>query len=313
MRIAVFGSGGVGGYFGGRLAEAGVDVSFVARGAHLAAIRERGLRVDSVAGDFTVTAARASDDPAEIGAVDAVLLGVKAWQVREAAEAMKPLIGPGTVVVPLLNGVEAPAQLAAILGEGPVLGGLCGVMAFIEGPGHIRHAGIDPFIRFGELDKARSERVERLAEVFTGAKAVRCEIPEDIHVAMWRKFLFIAASGGVGALARAPFGIVRDQPETAALVEAAMKEIAAVGRARGVALAEDAAPKAFAQYQALPAGGTASMQRDIVSGRPSELEAQSGAVVRLGAAAGVPTPVNAFVHACLLPLERRARGEVEFD
>ena len=152
MRIAIFGTGGVGGYFGGRLAQNGADVVFIARGEHLQAMRQHGLKIDSIKGDFVVHPIQATDDPEKIDPVDVVLVGVKAWQVSEAAQAMRPMVGPETFVVPLLNGVEAPTQLAEVLGAEHVVGGLCGCISFIAGPGHIRHVGADPFIHFGELD-----------------------------------------------------------------------------------------------------------------------------------------------------------------
>ena len=158
MRIAVFGTGAVGGYFGGRLAEAGEDVQFVARGRHLAAIHDRGLRVTSVEGDLLIQPAHVTDDPSSLGAVDVVLLGVKAWQVAEAAEAMRPLVGPQTFIVPLQNGIDAPDQLARVLGAFHVVGGLCRVLAYLDGPGHIRHAGVPPYVAFGELDGSSSRR-----------------------------------------------------------------------------------------------------------------------------------------------------------
>lgn len=182
MRIAIFGTGGVGGYFGGRLAQAGQDVVFIARGKHLEAMRTHGLRVDSINGDFTVRPVDAADDPATVGIVDVILVGVKAWQVPEAAEAMRPMVGPETFVVPLQNGVEAPSQLAAALGHEHVLGGLCGFIAFIVEPGHIRHAGADPFIRFGELDNRPSDRVERLRQAFDRASGLTVEIPPTFRL-----------------------------------------------------------------------------------------------------------------------------------
>ena len=214
MRVAIFGSGAVGGYFGGRLAEAGTDVTFVARGAHLTAIQSKGLHVTSITGDFTISPARATDDPSSIGIVDAVLVGVKAWQIADAGAAMRPLVGPETVVVPLVNGIEAPARLAHALGDRHVLGGLCRILAYVTGPGRIQHAGIDPYIAFGELDGSRSERVERLREAFARARGVRTEVPDDIRVAMWNKFLLIAAWSGLGALTRVPIGLIRATPET---------------------------------------------------------------------------------------------------
>jgi 2-dehydropantoate 2-reductase len=311
MRIAVFGTGGVGGYFGGRLAQAGEEVIFIARGAHLKALRAHGLRVDSLKGDFVVHPTHATDDPAQVGAVDAVLVGVKAWQVSEAAQAMPPLVGPETFVIPLQNGVEAPSQLTAILGAEHVLGGLCSIISFVAGPGHIRHVGAEPYIAFGELSHRSGVRAERLRQAFARA-GVHVEIPPDIQSAMWEKFLFIAAWGGVGAVTRAPVGVVRSVPETRRMMEEAMHEIFAVARARKVSLTDESIRKGMSFIDNLQPGATASMQRDIMEGRPSELEAQNGAVVRLGHEAGVPTPVHAFVYHSLLPSELRARGTLQF-
>lgn len=313
MRIAIWGAGGVGGYFGGRLAQAGEDVVFVARGAHLEAIRSTGLTVQSVAGDFTVASAQATDDPEEVGPVDAVIVGVKAWQVPQAAEQMKVVTGADTIVLPLQNGVEAPRQLADVLGREHVLGGLCRIMSFISAPGVIRHIGIDPYVAFGELDNRPSERVTRLKEIFDRAQGMTAEAPDDITLAMWRKFLLIAVWSGLGAITRAPIGVMRDQPETRALLRQAMEETVAVAQAHGVALAQSDADKTMAFIDSLAAGGTASMQRDIIAGRPSELASQNGAVLRLGADKDIDTPLHRFIYHSLLPQERRARGELSFE
>lgn len=307
--IAVFGTGAVGGYFGGRLAEAGTDVRFIARGRHLAAIRQHGLRVSSVAGDFRVHPARAEDDPAGIGPVDFVLVGVKAWQVPDAASAMRPLVGPETVVVPLQNGIEAPDQLAAALGTDRVLGGLCRVLALLEGPGHIRHTGVAPYVAFGELDGSPSERVETLRRAFARARGITVEVPPDIRVALWSKFLFITALSGVGALTRSPIGTLRADPQSRELLRQALGEIQAVALHQGVALPADTAEKTLAYIDTLPPDGTASMQRDVMAGRPSELDAQVGAVVRLGERLGVPVPAHRMLYDRLLPFELKARAE----
>jgi 2-dehydropantoate 2-reductase len=312
MRIAVFGAGGVGGYFGGRLAQAGQDVVFIARGDHLQAIQNSGLRVESVKGDFTVQVAQATDDPQEVGPVDVVLVGVKAWQVTDAARAMQPMVGAQTLVIPLQDGVEAPRQLAGVLGEEHVLGGLCRIISRIKAPGKIRHTGIDPYVAFGKMDDGPGERAEQLCRAFAGAQGVTAEIPADIQAAMWRKFLLVASWGGVGAVTRAPIGIVRSQPETRRLLQRALREIVAVAQARDVALPEEAVEETMAFLNALPAGSTTSMQRDIAAGRPSELRSQTGAVVRLGREVGQEAPLHAFIYGSLLPLERRARGEVDF-
>ena len=311
MKIAIFGAGAVGGYFGGRLAQAGEQVIFIARGKHLEALQANGLKVDSINGDFIVHPVQATDNPTEAGIVDAVIVGVKSWQVPEAAEAMRPMVGPQTFVVPLQNGVDAPAQLAAALGVEHVLGGLCALMSFVVGPGHIQHAGFDPFVNFGELDNRVSERTKRLRQAFAKAN-VNVDIPPDIQVAMWRKFLFIVSVSGMGAVTRSPMGVFRQLPETRMMLEQIMQEVFQVARASNIDLPDDAVDTALAFIDGLLASGTASMQRDIMEGRPSELEAQNGAVVRLGKEVGVDTPLNAFIYHSLLPMDLRARGQIEF-
>lgn len=307
MRIAVFGTGGVGGYFGGRLAQAGEDVVFIARGEHLEAMRKNGLRVDTIQGDFTIQPVQATDDPQRVGQVDIILVAVKAWQVSEAAVAMRPMVGHQTGVVPLENGVDAPAQLIAALGATPVLGGLCKISAFIAQPGHIRHVGIEPYVAFGELDNRHSQRAEALSEAFKRA-GVTVQIPPDIQAAMWEKFIFIAAISGVGAVIRAPAGIIRSLPETRQMLKDAIQEIATVARALKVNLPDEIAAHTINFIDNLPADVTASMQRDIIAGKPSELGSQNGALVRMGLETGVPTPTNAFIYHSLLPQELQARG-----
>ena len=279
---------------------------FIARGEHLRVLREGGLRVDSVAGDFSVVPCEATDDPAAAGEVDVVLVGVKAWQVPEAARGMRPLVGPETTVLPLQNGVEAPRQLAEVLGRERVVGGLCKLIVQLVGPGHVRHSGAEPYVALGELDGRRSERVERLQAALVGA-GVTVEVPADIEVAMWEKFLLIAAISGVGAVTRAPLGRLLAVPETRRLLELAMREIETVARAHGVLIAADTVERTLAFFESLPGDGTASMQRDVIAGRPSELESQNGAVVRLGREVGVVTPVHDFLYASLLPQELQAR------
>ncbi|TVR73705.1 MAG: 2-dehydropantoate 2-reductase [Spirochaetaceae bacterium] len=312
MRIAVFGTGGVGGYFGGRLAEAGQDVTFIARGEHLAAIRRGGLRVASTEGDFSIPAGvvRATDSPAEVGPVDVVILGVKTWQVPEAAEAIRPMVGPETVVLPLENGVEASDVLVAALGPEPVLGGLCAIVAMLEGPGRIRHAGVAPVVRFGELDNSRTERVEALRKAFARCKGVTVDVPDDIESAIWKKFVFISAWSSVGSVTRAPIGVIRTLPESRQLLHTVLAEAIALGRARGVQLPDDMQESTVAFYDATDPGNTASMQRDVAAGKPSELESQTGAIVRLGAESGIDTPAARFIYSALLPGEKIARGEV---
>jgi 2-dehydropantoate 2-reductase len=310
MRIALFGAGGVGGYFGGRLALAGEDVVFIARGPHLQAMHAHGLRVESPKGNFTVASVQATDDPTQVGPVDVVLVAVKAWQVPEAAPAIRPMVGPETCVVPLQNGLEAPAQLAAALGAQPVLGGTCVISSAIAAPGHIRHTGLEPSVSFGELDNRPSPRAERLRQALARAD-VTAIIPADIQVAIWEKFMAIRF-GPVGAVTRAPAGVLRTIPETRRMIEQACQETLMVARARGIALAEDAPRRMMALLDEVPPGLMASLQRDIMEGRPSELEALTAALVRLGQEVGVPTPLHAFIYHSLLPQERRARKQVQF-
>ena len=311
MRFAIFGVGAIGGYFGGRLAQADEEVAFIARGEHLEALRTKGLRVDSINGDFVLPAVTATDDPSRIGAVDVVLVGVKTWQVPAAAESMRPLLGEDTLVLPLQNGVEAPDQLAKILGREHVCGGLAKIISYIAGPGHIRHTGADPYIALGELDNQPSDRLERLRRALQRS-GVSAEIPPDITAALWAKFLFVASWGGVGAITRAPIGVIRSVSQTRRMLEGSMQEIYEVADALNVNLAPDAVSAAMGFIDTLPPNGTTSMQRDIIENRPSEIESWTGAVVRFGRDAGVPVPINEFTYNSLLPLERKARGQLDF-
>jgi 2-dehydropantoate 2-reductase len=286
-------------------------VRFIARGRHLAAIREQGLRVSSVAGDFLIRPAAATDRPVSVGPADVVLVAVKAWQVPDAAQAIHPLLGENTFVVPLENGIEGPEQLASVLGSRRVVGGLCRILAYVEAPGHIRHAGVAPYIAFGELDRSYSGRVEALRGAFARARGLTVEVPSDIRVAMWSKFVLIAALSGVGALTRAPIGVIRSQPETRRLLQQSLEEIHALARRAGVAVPADLVGTTLAFIDTMPADGLASMQRDIMQGRPSELEAQIGAVVRGAERWSLEVPVHRMIYAALLPLERKARGELQ--
>jgi 2-dehydropantoate 2-reductase len=301
VRIAVVGAGGVGGYFGGKLAAAGEDVTFIARGATLEALRTRGLRVDSSLGDFALE--RVNVDPA--GTFDVILLAVKAWQIPEATRSVLPFLKADTAIVPLENGMEAPQQIASIAGREHATGGLCAIVSFIVEPGHIRHRSADPFVMFGELDNRPSERLQRLLDAFIHA-GVKAEIPPDIHRSMWSKFLFIVPTSGLGAVTRTPIGVWRAMPETRELAERALRELIALAQARGVSLADDVFERTFERFDNLDAGATTSLQRDIVDGKPSELDAQLGAVVRMAAESGVDVPVCDFLYRCLLPQERAA-------
>ena len=302
MRITVFGTGGVGGYFGGRLARAGEDVTFIARGEHLRAIRTTGLRVDSRDSDFVIYPARATDDVSEVGETDLVILGVKAWQAPEAARAIKPIVGANTTVLPLQNGVEAVPQLVDELGRDNVVGGLCRIVSFVVEPGHIRHAGFTPSIIIGELDNQRTDRIVNIEQVFKRA-GLEITIAADIQVALWMKFLFIASFSGVGAMANAPAGVIRSDPNWRTQILKAMEEIYTLAHARGINLPPDSIGTVMRAVDALPEDATSSMQRDIAAGKPSELEAQNGAVVRMAHEIGVDVPTHTLIYETLKPLE----------
>ncbi len=313
MRIAVFGCGGVGAYFGGRLAQIGQDVTFIARNENLAVMRSQGLKVGSIAGDFILDRVQVTNNPAEVGVVDYILCSVKSWQVTAAARAMRPMVGPDTLVIPLQNGVEAPAQLASILDPSNVLGGLCAIIAFLASPGHVKHSGANPLIRFGHLDNHADPRINALSEIFNHCSGVKSSIPDDIVVAMWQKFMLITPWSGLGAVSRAPIGVLLEQPETRSLLSQSIEEIYHVGLALGVNIPPDSVERTMATLQDIPPNSTTSMQRDLVRGRPSELDAQNGAVVRLAHEAGVDTPINRFFLYSLRSLELRARGALTFN
>ncbi|ABS26582.1 ketopantoate reductase family protein [Anaeromyxobacter sp. Fw109-5] len=312
MRIVVVGAGGVGGLLAGLLARAGVQVGVVARGAHLEAIRSEGIAVESPLGTFTARVA-AEPAPGALGPADAVLVAVKSWQVPEVAPSLTPLLAGGGVAVPLQNGVEAAGQLAQVLGPERVAGGTIAVLAWIAGAGRVQHVGSTPRLALGErgdLARAPSPRLEALAAALRAAGAEAAVTP-DIEAAVWEKFLFVEPLGAIGAVSRAPIGVVRSVPETRQLLALAQEEVAALARARGVALPPDAAARALARVDTVQADGTISMQRDLGAGRASELADQTGAVVRLARAAGVAAPVHETLLAALLPQELAARGRIE--
>lgn len=305
MKIAVVGAGGVGGYFGGRLAEHGSQVYFVARGEHLKKMRSDGLKILSPKGDAHITSINATDNVGEIGQVDVVIVAVKGWQLPEVMPHIAKLLSPDTLVLPLLNGIDAPDQLGDAVGNSHVLGGLCGIIAHLDGPGVIRHVSIDPFVTLGELDGAVSDRAVKLSGLLENAGVIST-VSENIMLSMWQKFLFIAPISGVTSVARVPIDSVLGVSETKSMLEAATLEVAMVGRAAGLSITDkhvNGISKALAKTAA---GGTTSMQRDFQSGRPTELETQTGTIVKLGRKYGVDVPVNEYIYAALLPQQLAA-------
>jgi 2-dehydropantoate 2-reductase len=299
MRIAVMGTGGVGGYFGTRLALGGYDVSFIARGRHLEAIRQRGLKVESPLGDMHLATPRATDDPADIGAVDVVLFGVKLWDTETAAKAAAPLIGRETAVVSLQNGVRKDDILRDVLGDRAVMGGACYIAAQIAEPGVIRHSGAMQKIVFGEYDGKRSTRAEAFLNACQRA-GIDAEISADIRCTIWEKFAFLVGLSGLTTTIRKPIGPIRSNPRTRALLLDAMREVVAVGRAQGVQLAADFADSRLAFADGLPETMTSSMHNDLERGNRLEVDGLSGDVVERGRGANVPTPVNRAIYDILI-------------
>jgi len=307
MKIAIMGTGGVGGYYGGLLAQAGHDVTFIARGAHLAAIRDKGLQIKSVFGDFRVSPASATDKPAEVGVVDLVLFATKTYHTEEAAQLIKPMVGRNTVIMSLQNGVDAVDRIGPVVGMEHLLGGATWLSAAIEEPGVIGQYSQFRRIAVGELDGRATERAQAVIEVLklTGATV---ELVDNIAQILWTKFVFIAAISALGALTRVTLGEYRGVQEARMVLTEAINEVAAVALAKGVTLEPDVVDKTLKFIDETAPVIKPSMQRDIEAGRMSELESMIGIVLRLGAELGVPTPVMRIAYAVLKPGELKARA-----
>jgi 2-dehydropantoate 2-reductase len=299
MRIAVYGAGGVGGYFGGRLAQAGADVHLIARGAHLQALREHGLRVRSVKGDF-MAQVPATDDPADIGPCDYVLFCVKAFDTEPAAARLGPLVGDATAVVSLQNGVDNEEKLALAVGQDHVMGGAAFIFAGIAEPGVIVHTGGPTSITFGELDGQVTERAKRLLEGCQQA-GFAAELSENIKMVLWAKLAFICAQAGMTAAVRLPIGEIRTADAAWAAFQWLVAEVAAVAEADGVPVPPAAKERALAMAQSVEPGSFSSLHDDLVGGRRMELEALHGFVVRRAAGHGVPVPMSEAIYAILKP------------
>lgn len=305
MKIAVVGAGAVGGVFGARLAAAGHDVTFIARGATLATLRDKGLHLESVHGDVHLSPVQVTDTPASIGPVDVVLVAVKATQVAAVAPSLAPLIGPATAVIPTQNGVEASVLLAAALGPEHVLEGVCRVIAGLAAPGHIRHTAVVPLLEIGPRNghppaPAVAAAIPAIADAINAA-GLQAICPDNMAVALWEKFLFIEPIGVVCAATGESYGTVRSVAATRALVDQVLDEVIEVGRAVGAAWPADAKAVVWQRYDSLPPHEYTSMARDLIARRPSEFDAQTGAVVRLGRQFGVPTPAHDVLAAVLAP------------
>jgi 2-dehydropantoate 2-reductase len=300
MRIAVIGAGGVGGGFGAALAKAGADVTFVARGAHLAAMKRDGLKIQSPRGDTHLTPTQATDNPAGIGAVDIVLFCVKLWDVESAGEAIKPLVGPATAVIPLQNGIDAADRLKPILGRDAVMGGVAQISASIVAPGVIQQVGTFMRMIFGELDGRRSKRAEDFLALSQKA-GFDATLSEQILTELWMKFIPLTTNAGITAATRRPLGELRDDPDIRPVMMAAVREVFEVGKAKGIALPADAVEKSLAFIGHAPPAMKASMALDLERGNRLELPWLNGKVVELGRELGVPTPTHAMLYAVLKP------------
>jgi 2-dehydropantoate 2-reductase len=300
MRIAVIGAGGVGGSFGAALAKGGSDVTFLARGAHLKAMRERGLSVLGPRGDIHLQPTKATDDPASIGKVDVVLFCVKLWDVESAGAAIRPLVGKTTAVIPLQNGIDASERLIPILGKDAVMGGVAQISATIAEPGVIRQTGTFMRLVFGELDGRPSARGAAFHAACQAAGFDSLN-SNEILVALWEKFVLLATNSSVVSLTRLPFGKLREDPEVFALFEKGFAEVAAVGRARGVKLAPDLEERLLKATRGFPPEMMPSMTVDLLRGNKLELPWLAGKVVALGRELRVPTPTYDVMYAALKP------------
>ncbi len=307
MRIAIMGTGGVGGYYGGLLSQQGQEVIFIARGAHLQALRAKGLQVKSVHGDFLVSPAKATDDPAEVGPVDLILFCTKTYHTDIAAQAIKPMIGKETVVVPLQNGIDAAERIGAYVGREHLLGGVTWLSAAIEAPGVIGQYSQFRRVVLGEFDGKLTARLQRIYETLQAA-GITVEMSADILKVLWTKFVFISALSALGSLTRASIGEYRQVPETREVLTEALGEVAVVAQARGVKLEGDLVAKTLEFIDNSAPDMKTSMQRDVEAGRPSELESMIGVVPRLGRQSGVSTPVLRLAYALLKPGNLKVQG-----
>jgi len=301
------GPGGVGGYYGGLLSQKGQEVIFIARGAHLQAMREKGLHVKSVHGDFLVSPARATDDPAEVGPVDLILFTTKTYHTDVAAQAIKPMVGQETVVVPLQNGIDAAERIGAYVGREHLVGGVTWLSAAIEAPGVIGQYSQFRRVVLGEFDGKMTARLKMIYETLQ-ATGITVEMSDNILKVLWTKFVFISSASALGSLTRATIGEYRHVPETRDVLTEALREVAAVAQARGVKLEGDLVDKTLEFIDNTAPDMKTSMQRDVEAGRPSELESMIGVVPQLGRKTGVSTPVMRLAYAVLKPGNLKVQG-----
>lgn len=302
MKIAIMGTGGVGGYYGGLLAQQGYEVTFIARGEHLKAIQENGLQVKSVHGDFHVKPAQATDDPAQIGPVDLAIFCTKTYSIEEAAEQIKPLVGSATTILPLQNGIDAADRIGATLGMEHLIGGVTWISSAVEAPGIIKQVSQFRRVVIGELNGQVTSRAQAIHKAFEKT-GITAELSENILKVLWTKFVFISTASSLGSLTRLTIGEYRSVPETRVMMTSLMQEVEAVAKAQGVELDEDVVQKSLDFIDNAAPQIKPSMQLDVEAGRRSEIEAMIGVIGRKGRDSGVPTPIADMVYASLLPGE----------
>ncbi len=307
MKVAVLGMGGVGGFFGGKLAKAGISTLFVARGPHLQEIQKKGLQVKSIDGDFTAHPTQATDDLTACEDADLILFCTKTWQIDELAPQLKAILKPAAIILPLQNGADNEERLLQYFPKEQILGGLCRIISFVESPGVIHHPAFHPQIIFGELNNEKTKRVQAIKALFDQAE-IDSIIADDIWRAIWQKFLFICTISGLGALTRSEIGVVRSNPFTRDLLIKTAQEIITVAQAKQINLLPADIDRMFEAIDSQNPNTTASMQRDIMEGKPSELEQFNGYIVKEGQRLAVSTPVNHMIYQLLLPQENQARS-----
>jgi len=307
MNIVIYGTGGVGGYFGARLAQAGNTVTFIARGKHLEAIQKNGLQLNSPKGDYLVFPANATSDISVVSDIDLILVSVKSWQLAEAAEKIRSVLSENTMVISLLNGVNNAEILTSFIDKKHLLGGLCKVVSKIEDYGIINHISFEPTIVFGEFNNVKTERSLLLEKLFLEA-GITTKLADNIQTEIWAKFLFITTISGIGALTRATIGEIIVLPQLREIMRRTAEEIVRIAKAKGVNLSDAIVEQQFKMIESQPYNTTSSLQRDMMEGKPSELDAQNGTIAKMGIELGIPTPVNEFIYYCLLPQEKKARG-----
>ncbi|PCH76322.1 MAG: 2-dehydropantoate 2-reductase [Flavobacteriaceae bacterium] len=306
MKILIYGTGGVGGYFGARLAQSGNELTFIARGAHLKAMQQEGLKLMSPKGNYTVSSATYLEKITGIADFDLIIIAVKTWQLKEVARDILPLLSDHTLVLPLLNGVTNCDVLLDILPPKHVIGGLCKIVSKITKPGEITHLSYEPTLIFGALNNTKTDSILRLEKVLNQAP-FHSVLATNIQTQIWTKFVFICTISAIGALTRSSIGAMIGQEEVYKMMKDTATEILRISKAKGIILKEDILQKQFQIIKQQPYDTTSSLQRDIMAGKPSELDSQNGVVVAFGKELGIPTPVNSFIYYSLLLQEENAR------